>query len=598
MSASPKLNVRTLRRDAFLGVERSVRGRRWVPRLVPGEENLALAIAQRTGMSDLVSRILVGRGATVADAETFLTPRLRDLMPDPATMTDCTAAAERIALAVRKKQRVAIFGDYDVDGASSSALVARVLSVLGCDTEIYIPDRITEGYGPNVPAMKALCERGAELIVTVDCGTMSFDAIDAARAFGIDTVVIDHHQTGVDLPEAVALVNPNRQDDLSGLGYLCATGVAFMVMVALRRELGATEFPDLFGLLDLVALATVCDMVPLKALNRALVVQGLTIMRRKNNVGLDALARVSRVTRALDTGHLGFAIGPRINAGGRVGDASLGAKLLTETDVTNAERIAGKLETYNRERQAIETQVLDDAEIEVRAEMNSPSPPSAIIAANDGWHPGVVGLVASRLKERYDRPAFAIGFDASGRGSGSGRSVPSLDIGALVRRATDEGLLVKGGGHAMAAGLTIERERLGAFRRFVEEEVDSRVAMDSMPELEVDGAIATSGATVELIEEIERAGPYGIGHPKPLVILPEQTIVDARRVGTNHIAVRLKGSDGVGLKAIAFRAAGTDLGQFLQDHIGDRAHIAGTLDIDDYKGGRNANLRIEDAAET
>ena len=598
MSPSPKPHPRTRDGDAFLGVERSVRGRRWVPRLIAGEQNLALAIAQRTGMSDLVSRILVGRGATLADAETFLTPRLRDLMPDPATMTDCKAAAERIASAVRKKQRVAIFGDYDVDGASSSALVARVLRGLGCDTEIYIPDRITEGYGPNVPAMRALCERGAELIVTVDCGTMSFDAIDEARRTGIDTVVIDHHQTGEELPEAVALVNPNRQDDLSELGYLCATGVAFMVMVALRRELGPTKFPDLFGLLDLVALATVCDMVPLKSLNRALVVQGLAIMRRKNNVGLDALARVSRVSRALDTGHLGFAIGPRINAGGRVGDASLGAKLLTETDPASAERIAGKLETYNRERQTIETQVLEDAEIEVRAEMNGARPPSAIIAANDGWHPGVVGLVASRLKERYDRPAFAIGFDGSGRGSGSGRSVPSLDIGALVRRATGEGLLVKGGGHAMAAGLTIERERLGAFRRFVEDEADRFVATDSVQELEVDGAVATSGATVDLIEEIERAGPYGIGHPKPLVVLPEQTIISARRVGTNHISVRLRGSDGVGLKAIAFRAADTDLGQFLQSRIGERAHVAGTLDIDDYRGGRNANLRIEDAAES
>lgn len=585
-----------LNAEAFLNVERSARERRWVSRLDAGGRNVALAIAQRTGMPDLVARILAGRGATIGDADGFMTPRLRDLMPDPSTLTACDEAAKRLAQAVARGERVAVFGDYDVDGAASSALVARVLRDLGCEVEIYIPDRITEGYGPNVAAVRGLRERGADLLVTVDCGTMSFEAIDAANGLGLETVVVDHHQTGEELPNALAIVNPNRQDDVSGLDNLCATGVAFMVMVALRRELARSDFPNLMAALDLVALATVCDMVPLRSLNRAFVVQGLAIMRQGRNTGLRALARAARISRALDVGHLGFLIGPRINAGGRVGNAALGAELLSTDDEDRATRIAEQLEGYNRERQAIEARVLEDAENEVQAEMRGAHPPVALVAGHDGWHPGVVGLVASRLKERYDRPAFAIGFDGSGRGTGSARSVPGLDLGALVRRAVSEGLLVKGGGHTMAAGLTIERARMGDFRAFVEEQAARALDPDAVPELAIDGAVASHGVTTDLVDAMEQAGPYGVGHPRPVLVLAEQTLLDARTVGNGHVSLRLRGNDGTAVKGIAFRTAETQLGSFLSANVGGRIHLAGTLSIDDYRGTRNATIRVEDAA--
>ena len=487
-------------RPTFLGVERSSTERRWVPRLDRSGTNLALALAQRAGLPEIVARVAAGRGATAEAIDAYLNPRMRDLMPDPLRMTACDVAVERLVRAVERRERVAVFGDYDVDGAASSALVATVLRELGCATEIYIPDRQTEGYGPNPNAVRALRERGAELLVTVDCGTMSFEAIEVANRVGLDVVVIDHHQQGETLPDALAVVNPNREDDLSGLGHLCATGVAFMVLVALRRRLGRAEFPDLKASLDLVALATVCDMVPLRTLNRAFVVQGLQVMNGGRNVGIRALAQSARVSGIVRPGDLGFLLGPRINAGGRVGDASLGAKLLCERDPDRAAEIAARLEGYNRERQAIEASVLADAIDEAEREMRG-EPPPVIVTASDGWHPGVVGLVASRLKDRFDRPAFAIGFDASGRGSGSGRSVPSLDIGRLVRTAAKEGLLLKGGGHAMAAGLTIERERLGAFRAFAERAGSNALQADGVPEREIDGALTASGATLELYEQ-------------------------------------------------------------------------------------------------
>ena len=581
--------------DAFLGVERSALGRRWVSRLDRRGENLALALAQRSGLSDVVARVLAGRGVTDAGTvPAFIEPRLRDLMPDPATMTDCAEAAKRLARAVRAAEPVAVFGDYDVDGAASAAIVSRVLRALGCPVEVYIPDRLTEGYGPTEAAIGALIDRGARLIVTVDCGVASHGPIALARARDVDCIVLDHHQTGPDLPDAVAVVDPNRQDDLSGLGYLCAAGVAFMAMVALRRELAGTDFPDLLKLLDLVALATVCDVVPLVGLNRAFVVRGLDVMGRNGNVGLQALRRIAGLKGPPDVRSLGFALGPRINAGGRVGDASLGAKLLAERDPTRADEIAGLLDTFNRERQHVESDVLRAALDEAASEMGRAGGPSILVTADDGWHPGVVGLVASRLRERFDRPAFAIGFDGSGRGTGSGRSVPTVDIGRLVRSAADAGIIEKGGGHAMAAGLTVRRERLGELRDFLQRHlpVEGASPVTTYP---IDAAVTAGAAGTDLIAELERAGPFGAGHPQPTLALPDHVVADARLVGRGHVAATLRGATGT-LRAIAFRAADGPVGELLTGSIGQPVHVAGTLDRDDYRGRNGTVLRVDDAA--
>ena len=581
---------------AFLGVETSWRGRRWSARLDARGRNLALALTQREGLDEVVGRVLAARGATLEAGTALLAPKLRDLMPDPSTITDCEAAADRLAHAVTRRERIAVFGDYDVDGAASSALVATALRELGCEVEIYIPDRITEGYGPNVPAIEALIERGAGLIVTVDCGTMSHEAIDVAGGRGIDVVVIDHHQTGAELPAARALVNPNRQDDLSGLGALCATGVAFMVLVELRRRLAGRAFPDLMRRLDLVALATVCDMVPLVPLNRAFATTGLTVMNRRENVGLDALARVSRLSGPVRAGDLGFLLGPRINAGGRVGEAALGARLLCEGDARRADEMAARLEGYNRERQQVEANVLRAAMEEAEAEHAGSVVPSVIVTARDGWHPGVVGLVASRLRERFDRPAFAIGFDGSGRGSGSGRSVPALDLGRLVRDAAIEGLLVKGGGHAMAAGLTIRREALGEFRAFAEERA-AAVDTSGVPSVEIDAALTARGASRGLLERIEGAGPFGVGNPAPCFAFPNHSASRARIVGRGHVSFEIVAQDGGRLRAIAFRAADTELGERLLRSDGRAHHFVGTLERDDYRGRNGVSVRVDDGAD-
>ena len=584
--------------EPFLGVACSWRGRRWDGRLDAQGRNLALALAQREGMDEIVARIVAARGATLENGAALLAPRLRDLMPDPHTMTDCEAAADRLARAIEQRERVAVFGDYDVDGAASSALVATVLRGLGCEVEIYIPDRVTEGYGPNVPAIEALIERGAKLIVTVDCGTMSHEAIDAAARAGIDVVVIDHHQTGPDLPAAHAVVNPNRQDDLSGLGPLCATGVAFMLMVALRRRLARADFPDLLASLDLVALATVCDMAPLVPLNRAFATTGLMVMNRAQNVGLRALARASRVGGFVAAGDLGFLLGPRINAGGRVGDASLGARLLCETDEGRADEIAARLEGYNRERQQVEANVLRSAMEEAEAEFAGGRPPPIIITARDGWHPGVVGLVASRLKERFDRPAFAIGFDGSGRGSGSGRSVASLDLGRLVREAAAEGLLVKGGGHAMAAGLSLNRCQIEPFEAWLAKEIGDAVAEAARARsLTLDGVVSVGSVTRGFCDALAPAGPYGQGNPEPRFAIEGAYIRQPRVVGERHLAFTIADRMGTTARAIAFGCLGEPLGTLIQAaQDGQRVHLAGRIKPDDWRGGDAGQLHVEDAA--
>jgi single-stranded-DNA-specific exonuclease len=587
----------------FLGVDRSISGRRWVHALDPRAEAAASRMAQLSGLPDIVGRVMAARGVAPEAAEAFLAPTIRDLMPDPSSLTAMDAAAARLADAIERRETVAVFGDYDVDGASSAALVHRYLAHFGLRCDIRIPDRITEGYGPNPAALRELAERGATLIVTVDCGSTSVDALADAAARGTDVVVLDHHQVGVDLPPAVAIVNPNRQDDVSGQGHLCAAGVVFLTLVAVSRELrrrgtAQSALPDLLNDLDLVALATVCDVVPLVGFNRALVVRGLEVLRARRNPGLRALAETARLQGPVEAFHLGFLLGPRINAGGRIGDAALGSRLLTLKDEARAKEIADELELLNAERQAMEREMLAEAEQEIRAEIGDGDGPPILVAGRSAWHPGIVGLIAARLKERFGRPAFAIAFDANGKGTGSGRSIAGFDIGRFVREAVADGTLLRGGGHAMAAGLTIERERLADFR--LRAETRARATVDALraeDTLSLDGAIGARGLTIEMVRTIERAGPYGAGHPAPIFALPRHRLLSSAPVGTGgHIRATLRGADGATTSAIAFRAAGTPLGDALLGRRGEDIHVAGSVSIDRYQGSEKVTFRIIDLA--
>ncbi|MCO5147448.1 MAG: single-stranded-DNA-specific exonuclease RecJ [Aquamicrobium sp.] len=588
-------------RRFFLDVKQSATGLAWAHRLDARGENAALAIAQNHGIPDIVARVMAGRGVGQDDAPRFLDPTIRDLLPDPRALTDMDKAAARIADAVARRERVAIFGDYDVDGAASSALMKRFLAHYGVESEIYIPDRVFEGYGPNPDAMRELVSRGAKLIVTVDCGTNSAAAIAAANEAGAQVVVLDHHQVGGALPEAVAVVNPNRDDDLSGQGHLCAAGVVFLALVrtvGVLRERGfATPAPHLLGWLDLVALATVCDVVPLSGVNRAFVVKGLQAMRRMGNQGIAALARAARIGEPLSTFHLGFVLGPRINAGGRIGDAALGSRLLATDDPVEAGDNAETLDRLNGERQAMEQEMLAQARAETDAELAAGGGPAVIVTASDGWHPGIVGLIAARLKEHARRPAFAIAFNPNGTGTGSGRSIPGFDLGRMVREAAVRGLIVKGGGHAMAAGITVERARLGDLRAFFEEWAAGEVARLRAEEmLEIDAALSAEGATFDLLDLIDSAGPYGSGHAQPLLVLPRHTLADLRPVGANHLRADLRSQAGGRIQAMAFRATETALGDFLFANRGGTVHVAGHLSSNWWNGARSVQFRIVDAA--
>ncbi|CAN0656182.1 single-stranded-DNA-specific exonuclease RecJ [Nitratireductor aquimarinus] len=584
----------------FLDVRHSARGLAWEHRLDLRGENAALAMAQTHGIPEIVARVLAGRGVDIDDAERFLDPTIRDLLPDPATLTDMDKAAERLAHAVRRGEKVAIFGDYDVDGAVSSAMMKRFLGHYGIDAEIYIPDRIFEGYGPNPDAMRDLAGR-ASLIVTVDCGVNSAAAIAAANEAGADVVVLDHHQVGGDLPDAVAVVNPNREDDLSGQGFLCAAGVVFLALVQTAKHLrqgGVSKPPpNLLGLLDLVALGTVCDVVPLVGVNRAFVVKGLVAARQMNTPGLAALARVSRIGEPLNPYHLGFMIGPRINAGGRIGNAALGSNLLASDDPAEAAKIAETLDRLNTERQEMETVMLAEAKAEADAELISGEGPAVLVTASDRWHPGIVGLLASRLKDHARRPTFAIAFGPNGKGTGSGRSIPGFDLGKIVREAVAEGILVKGGGHAMAAGITVEREKLGPLRAFFEERAASAVKrLRDAESLKIDAALSADGANLALLDALETAGPFGSGHSTPVLALPRHRLADARVVGNGHIRAELRSQTGARMEAIAFRAAETDLGNFLFGNRGATIHVAGTLAANHWNGNKRIQLRLQDAA--
>jgi single-stranded-DNA-specific exonuclease len=590
----------------FLGVELSATGRAWRDRLDDRGNTRSLAIAQRHGLPDLLARILAGRNVDVDGVEGYLDPTIRQLMPDPEVLTDMNPAASRIADAIVLGERVAIFGDYDVDGATSAALLASFLRIAGVGPLIHIPDRIFEGYGPNIEAIGSLAARGAKLLVTVDCGTTSMEPLAEAKRLGLDTIVIDHHQADESLPPAVAVVNPNRLDDLSGLGHLAAVGLVFFAVVATNRELRRRGFwnaarpePDLMDFLDLVALGTVADVVALKGLNRAFVAKGLIAMRRRERVGLTALMDVSRLTGPPEPWHLGFMLGPRINAGGRIGRADLGTQLLLCADSTDAAALAAELDHLNRERQAIELAAVAEAEAEAMAALGIEEKGAVVVTASPRWHPGVVGLVAARLKERFGRPAFAIALGPGDVGTGSGRSIAGVDLGRAVRHAVAEGLLMKGGGHAMAAGVTLRKDALGTFRAFLESHLGADVeAARSDDALLVDGALTARSVTAELLATLASAGPFGAGNPEPVVALPAHTVAYVEEVGQAHVRARLQSGDGATINAIAFRVAGQKLGAALLKNRGRAIHAAGTLSVDRWQGNERVQLRMIDVAST
>jgi single-stranded-DNA-specific exonuclease len=605
MGAVRKLSSDHVTAPAYLGVVASARGLRWRERLDPSAAKTAVAISQRHALPELLGRVLASRGIGVDEVPTMLDSSIKALMPDPASLRDMEKGARRLADAITRKEPIAVFGDYDVDGACSCALMQRFLRAHGVEARIYIPDRLFEGYGPNAAAIETLAREGARLIVTVDCGTTSLQPLSVAAPLGAEVIVVDHHQADERLPDVAAVINPNRQDDLSGLGHLCAAGVTFMFLVATLRQLRASGHygdkirpPDLLEFLDLVALATVCDVVPLKGLNRAFVARGLQVMRLRRNTGLKALSDAAGLAVPPTPYHLGFVLGPRINAGGRIGDAALGARLLGTDDDVDAARIAVILDKLNRERKAVEAHMLDEAialaDNLVEADVDVP----VLIVGSEAWHKGVVGLVASRLVDRFRRPACAIAWDGKDEGTGSLRSIEGVDIGGAVRAAVEAGHLIKGGGHAMAAGLTVARNKFSDLEGFLRQRLSvSSVKARTTAALDIDGALTPLSVTDELMALIERAGPYGQGNPQPRFAFPAHRVKFAKVVGEAHVRCVLEAGDGSRLDAIAFRAADQPVGVALLSAAGMPIHAAGHLRRDTWSGRDRRELVIEDVAD-
>jgi len=595
MAAVPGSGDTTLP-DAFLGVERSLGGRRW--RLRGVDERTALALAQRLGLPEIVGRTLAMRGVGLDDAEDFLSPTLRRFLPDPSHLKGMDSAADRLCRAVMAGEKIGIFGDYDVDGSTSSALLARYLKAVGIATQIHIPDRLEEGYGPNAEALLGLGRGGASLIVTVDCGATAHEPLAAAAAAGLDVIVADHHEGEAALPPAVAVVNPNRLDEDSPHKHLAAVGVTFLLVVALNRCLRQAGWfasrpePDLRRWLDLVALGTVCDVVPLVGVNRALVARGLDVMAGRGNPGIRALSDVARLDERPGAYHAGFVLGPRINAGGRVGKSDMGARLLFTDDDIEARAIAQKLDEFNSERQAIEARVLAEALEQAEAATGE----GVVLVAGQGWHPGVIGIVAGRLVERFSRPACVVSVQ-DGEATGSCRSVAGVDLGAAIIAARQSGLLTRGGGHAMAAGFSLLPDGLEALRGFLDERLgdDVRLAVEKR-ELTLDGALSPAAASLDLLAALERMSPFGIGNPEPRFAIPSARVSWAKVVGANHLSCTLTDAQGGKLKAIAFRAMDAELGPALLQSDGAPFHVAGKLRINSWRGTESVQMIIDDAA--
>ncbi len=583
-----------------LGVDRSFLGRVW--RSTDADDKIVSAISRLTGLPDAIARILAGRGFTSDSADPFLNPTLRSLMPDPSTLIDMEKAVARLVKGIESSEKMVVFGDYDVDGATSSALLMRFFRAIGVEVESYIPDRIKEGYGPNTPALLKLREAGAALAITVDCGITAFDALAAAADAGLDVIVVDHHKAEAHLPAAVAVVNPNRLDDTSGQGHLAAVGVTFLVIVALNRALRESNWyerngmaePDLRIWLDLVALGTVCDVVPLHGLNRAYVLQGLSVMARRGNAGLVALAAAVRMDGPPRAFHLGYLLGPRVNAGGRVGEAPLGTRLLAGDDPDEAAALAMRLNDYNAARKDIEAAVLVDA-IEQAESLTEANSPMVFVSGAD-WHPGVIGIVASRLRERYDLPACVIACDG-GMAKGSGRSVPGVDLGRAILAARDAGLLFNGGGHAMAAGFTVEEDRLEEFRIFLADHIEGQLALGGVQAAyTIDATITVEAASLALVHDLSRLEPFGSGNEEPKIVATAARVVQSGIVGSGHIRCILTGESGGRLKAIAFNSADSELGHALLNTQGRPVHLAGSLREDTWQGRSSVQLVVDDGA--
>ncbi len=586
---------------SILGIEKSLSGRTWRWR----SGNMDLSEGSGSLEDDIITQLLLSRGVERDDIEKNRTPSLRAFLPDPSCFRDMDQAAERVAQAVLTGEKITVYGDYDVDGATSAALLIRLFRLLGHDADYYIPDRLLEGYGPSGEALVKIAEQGSSLIVTVDCGAMAHEALDMAHEAGVDVIVVDHHKCSSQLPRAAALVNPNRldeSDEAATYGHLAAVGVAFLLAVATVRTLRVRGYfesgpePDLLALLDLVALGTVADVASLRGLNRALVAQGLKVMSRRKNTGMAALIDASRLNRAPTCSDLGFALGPRVNAGGRVGESTLGVRLLTTEDPDEARTIAEQLSRLNDERRAIEAAVQEAAEAHIDSQHNR----SVLVLAGQGWHPGVIGIVAGRIKEKTGKPALVIALDAdeSGHGKGSGRSIPGVDLGAAIIAAREEGLLVGGGGHAMAAGLTVAPSRLDALCDWL----DSRLAADvtasmTNQSISLDLAVAPGGLTVDLVSTMEQAGPFGMGWPGPRIAVGPVRLIKSDIVGKDHVRLIVSGEDGARFKAVAFRAAMSEMGQsLLHGPREKRLWLAGRPRIDDWSSRPQAELHVDDAA--
>ncbi|MFN4282686.1 MAG: single-stranded-DNA-specific exonuclease RecJ [Alphaproteobacteria bacterium] len=598
-------------------VARSFTGKRWKQRLA--DERAGLALSQRLGCPEIVGRLLAARGVGAEEAALYLAPTLREQLPDPSHLIDMDKAVERISRAIRTGETIAIFGDYDVDGATSSALLRRFLRACGAEPLVYIPDRMLEGYGPNGPALLGLGDQGAQVVITVDCGISAHEPFERVRAYNeeyrkgnspLDVIVIDHHQAEPKLPFAHAIVNPNRLDEDSAHGQMAAVGVAFLLVVALHSDLRRRGWyrlknlpePDLLQWLDLVALGTVCDVAQLTGVNRALVAQGLKVMARRRNPGIAALADIAKLDAKPEAWHCGFFLGPRVNAGGRVGDPDLGVRLLSTDDPAEARALAQRLDELNAERRAIEAQVLEEAIAQVGA---AGEPQAVVFAVGKSWHPGVIGIVASRLKERFDLPAIVLALE-NGVAKASGRSVRGLDLGAAVIAARQAGLLVNGGGHAMAAGFTVAEEKIPALREFLEARIARDLAAAKVePSLSLDGALLPKACTVELAQQIQALGPFGAGNPEPRFWLPAVKIAKIDILGGAHVRMFVTGDmlgagakagGGGQLKAMAFRAADQDLGRALLGAQGRAVALAGRLRVNEWMGKSSVELQVDDAA--
>ncbi|MDE0993206.1 MAG: single-stranded-DNA-specific exonuclease RecJ [Rhodospirillales bacterium] len=583
--------------NGYLGVEKSLTGKFWLQR--PLDERLALTLSQRLGVSEIIGRVLASRDIGLDDAKGFMEPTLRDHLPNPSLLKDMDVAAKRLAGAIMQDELIGIFGDYDVDGATSSSLLARMFKAVGGRSTTYIPDRIKEGYGPNGPALLAMRKSGVSIAVTVDCGTMSHEPLDIAKKAGLDVIVVDHHAAESDLPDAVAIVNPNRLDDESGQGHLAAVGVAFLLVVALNRVLREAGWykirkePNLTQWLDIVALGTVCDVVALKGANRAFVRQGLKVMAQRQNPGLSALADVAGLDEQPGSFHLGFLMGPRVNAGGRIGLSELGTRLLATEDPAEAMEIAHRLDGFNAERKEIEAQVLQQAIDALEAEN---ADRTTAFVAGKNWHPGVIGIVASRLKDRFNRPACVLSIDGD-KAVGSGRSVVGVDLGAAVIAARQLGLIEKGGGHQMAAGFTVQLENLGIFRDFLDERIGERIAEAGIiPTLKIDGALSAGGVSLHLIHELEKLQPYGSGNAEPRFIIPNARIASADVAGMDHLRFSLDNPGGYQTRGIAFRCMGSPLGDALLNHNGKPFHLVGRVKINRWQGRSYPQFQLDDAA--